>query len=211
MKKTLAILLVIAMLAAWLPALAEDSTQTYQNVTFGYSIDYTNDWMLMDSSSIDSYAQQIRDGSIALEGLTPTALYAIQIAFEQAVPDSLILLTDRLGNVIDVTCSDLPTPSDMQLVQQGVAPLLVSLFSTMYTDLEVIDSGSIVTFGNRSFLRQEFQINTNEISNDVTIFYYFQNDFVYCITFTWVPTDSAVQAEQVETIEMMMNSFKLLE
>ena len=165
----------------------------------------------MDSSTIDSYAQQIRDGSISLEGLTPTALYAIQIAFEQAVPDSLILLTDRLGNVIDVTCSDLPTPSDMQLVQQGVAPLLVSLFSTMYTDLEVIDSGSIVTFGNRSFYGRRFQINTNEISNNVMIFYYFQNDLVYCITFTWVPTDSAVQAEQVETIEMMMNSFKLLE
>lgn len=209
MKKSLAVLLALLMLTAWLPALAEDSAQSYQNTTFGYSIDYTQEWLLVDKDTLDSFIAQITDGTVVLEGLTPSALYAIQVAIEQAVPDSRIIFTDMLGNAIDVTCSALPTPSDMQMALQGVAPLLVSMFSTMYTDIEIIDSGSIASFNNQEFLKLAFQINADEIVNDVTIYCYFQNDLLYAVTFTWAPFDPAKQAERDETMEIIMKSFRL--
>jgi hypothetical protein len=215
MKKLCALMVVGLLLAAMPAALASSSSaaemayDTYVNETYGYSVDYPAEWVLLDSDTVGAVLEQLTSGDLTIEGITSDALDALKTLMSGDMTGFAEFI-DGNGNSFNVTCFTYPTPASIDSAMELLVPQIIASYQQTFSDITVLDSGSVYTVDDSEFIKAKCMYTIDGMTVLVTPLFLFENDLLFNISFTWVTTgDDEVQALD-QIMESVLASFSLV-
>ena len=114
----------------------------------GFNVSYPEGWVLMDKSTIAAVTDMVSGGQI--EGIDPAAIaqYAAQIDSMDMV---IVMSADSTMNAnFIVQAVGMQLTPDMILPQ---APSFLSQYEAAFSGCEVLDPGSVVTYGENEYVQ----------------------------------------------------------
>ena len=86
MKKMMALLMALCLMAMGVPAMAEDAAQTqlYTNTEMGFSIAVPTQWLVVDKDNIDTYIAAYENGEMTFMGTNADVLNELKPQFAGA-------------------------------------------------------------------------------------------------------------------------------
>jgi hypothetical protein len=215
MKKICA-LMVVGLLLAAMPAAfagsspaAETQYNTYGNETYGYSVDYPAEWTLLDSDTVGDVMELLTSGELTFEGITPDALEALKTMISGDMT-GFTEFVDRNGNNFNVTCFTFPTLASIDAAKEILVPQIITGYQQMYSDMAVLDDGSVYTVDDREFIKVKCMYTIDGMTVLVTPFFHFENDLLFNIIFTWVTTGDEETKALDQIMESVIASFHLV-
>ena len=180
MKKILALLLVLVLCAACIPAMAE-GTQTYTHPTHGYSIEVPAEWLCVDKNNVQGYIEAFENGEMTFTGTNAMTLEALKPQLETS--DCAVLINPYANNVVIVK-ENMVMAFTQDLFVSMVIPMLKKQLSTQMPSIQFTAEGEILTLGDKDFILLAGEYSLNGIAAAVDMLFYLDGEDLYTINLT---------------------------
>lgn len=189
MKKLLSLILSLMMIVCCMPALAaSEGYLDYTHPTQGYSVEYPESWIALDSTNIEAMMKSLADNeefsSLNLEAVVPQITQMEMTMFMDNFGTNINIVGQEVG--MSLTASSF-LPMMPQMAQQVTASL---------PDAKLLDTGSLYEIGSNQYctLCASYTLAGSDLY--VFQFYAFSGTTMYLITLTM--NASVVDMDTVE-------------
>jgi hypothetical protein len=182
---------------------------TYKSVDAGYQIEYPVDWTQLSIDTIDEVITQIANGEIVIEGFTQAALETMKATISGGTNIGFVEFIDWDGNNYNVNCFSYPTPPSIEEANETLSPQIVLTYQSLFSDLTVLDGGSVGSTGDYDYIRIKCQYVIMDSPVIVTSMFIFNKGMVYNICFTWITSDEGDLQTLDQIMERALASFVL--
>ena len=177
MKKLLSLILSLMMIVCCMPALAaSEGYLDYTHPTQGYSVEYPESWIALDSTNIEAMMKSLADNeefsALNLEAVVPQITQMEMTMFMDIFGTNINIVGQEVG--MSITASSF-LPMMPQMAQQVTASL---------PDAKLLDTGSLYEIGGNQYctLCASYTLAGNDLY--VFQFYAFSGTTMYLITLT---------------------------
>lgn len=189
MKKLLSLILSLMMIVCCMPALAaSEGYLDYTHPTQGYSVEYPESWIALDSTNIEAMMKSLADNeefsALNLETVVPQITQMEMTMFMDIFGTNINIVGQEVG--MSLTASSF-LPMMPQMAQQVTASL---------PDAKLLDTGSLYEIGGNQYctLCASYTLAGSDLY--VFQFYAFSGTTMYLITLTM--NASVVDMDTVE-------------
>lgn len=189
MKKLLSLILSLMMIVCCMPALAaSEGYLDYTHPTQGYSVEYPESWIALDSTNIEAMMKSLADNeefsALNLEAVVPQITQMEMTMFMDIFGTNINIVGQEVG--MSITASSF-LPMMPQMAQQVTASL---------PDAKLLDTGSLYEIGGNQYctLCASYTLAGSDLY--VFQFYAFSGTTMYLITLTM--NASVVDMDTVE-------------
>ncbi|MDD6683601.1 MAG: hypothetical protein PUE61_10680 [Clostridiales bacterium] len=177
MKKLLSLILSLMMIVCCMPALAaSEGYLDYTHPTQGYSVEYPESWIALDSTNIEAMMKSLADNeefsALNLEAVVPQITQMEMTMFMDIFGTNINIVGQEVG--MSITASSF-LPMMPQMAQQVTASL---------PDAKLLDTGSLYEIGGNQYctLCASYTLAGSDLY--VFQFYAFSGTTMYLITLT---------------------------
>lgn len=177
MKKLLSLILSLMMIVCCMPALAaSEGYLDYTHPTRGYSVEYPESWIALDSTNIEAMMKSLADNeefsALNLEAVVPQITQMEMTMFMDIFGTNINIVGQEVG--MSITASSF-LPMMPQMAQQVTASL---------PDAKLLDTGSLYEIGGNQYctLCASYTLAGSDLY--VFQFYAFSGTTMYLITLT---------------------------
>lgn len=199
LRKITALLLALLIALTCVSALAEETVVTYTHPHLGYSFDYPSYMTVLDAETIDSIIDMMVSGEFDAIDFDYASIQAQIEAFD------IVNMTDMsTGNNITVLGAPLGVgiPLDAQLLASAVLPATVEAYKASLPGCEVLDEGSVCTFGDNEYARMTLTYAPFGTTLHMDMYYFDVDDTLYTVTFTFDTGETPA-----DLLEMVLGTF----
>lgn len=204
MKKFLALMMALVLLLSCTTALAQE-TQAYTHPNQGYSFQAPANWLVVDSTNIQTYIDAFRNGEMAFKGTDATTLEG-QLA--QILSTDCVVVIDEYANNVVINGTDMGMEVTTDLFLTVFVPLLKSQLTEQIPSIQFVTDGEVVKYGENEFILLKAQYDMQGVAINVEQLYYIQGTVMYVANLTVIPLyEDAILDAFYAGVETMMASY----
>ena len=190
MKKLLSLALALMMMLCCVPALAaSDGYKDYQHPTQGYTLEYPETWIMLDSSNIEAMMNSMKDN----EALATLNLDAIVPQISQM---QMTMFMDIFGTNINIVGQDV----GMSITADQFLPMMPQMSAQILQNFSgalLLDAGSLYEIGGNKYCTLSASYTLADSPLYLFQFYAFSGSTMYLVTLTM--NANAINMDAIET------------
>ena len=176
----------------------------YVNKNNGYVATIPEGWIMMDKESIGEVMDEIRSGEIDGMDLSSIEQYLPQI--EQM--DMAIFMSDDGATNYNILYQPVEKQYTAQELIDELAPEITKQYRTVFTDLTVVDIGSIQPIGNFKFFKVQFSVVSSGIRLEIAQYGYCGASSLYVFSFSREDSPLNTAPDLATLAEEVLTAFK---
>ena len=177
MKKLLALAMTLMMILCCVPALAAtEGYVDYEHPTLGYTLEYPEAWIVLDSANIES-------AMTSLQNDPAFAALDLSAAIPQITQLQMTMFIDNYGTNINIVGQDVGQEITAEQFLP-MMPMMAAQVTAQLPDAALLDEGSLYEIGDKQYCMLCASYTLNGEALYVFQFYTFSGTTMYLVTLT---------------------------